>query len=240
MESLKGKIAVITGGSKGIGKAIASDLVKAACHVVISARNPQELENAARELSGLRTAEVLPVVSDIKKIADVELLVLKTQEKFGTPADILINNAGIGRFAEVVHMEEKDFRDTLETNLFGVFYITKALLPGMIQKGGGFVVNIASLAGKNNFATGAAYCASKHALISFAECLMLEVRHHNIKVSTICPGSVQTNFGHPGEGDRTWALTAEDVSNAVLDVLTTSRGSLISLVDLRPLKPRKS
>jgi 3-oxoacyl-[acyl-carrier protein] reductase len=240
MERLKGKLAVVTGGSKGIGKAIAADLVKAACHVVISARNAEELENTARELSALGTAEVLHVVADVKKAVDVALLVRKSQEKFGTAADILINNAGIGRFAEVVHMDEKDFRDTLETNLFGVFYITKALLPGMIQKGEGFVINIASLAGKNNFATGAAYCASKHALISFAECLMLEVRHHNIKVSTICPGSVQTEFGHPNERDRSWALTAEDVSNAVLDVLTSSRGSLISLVDLRPLKPKKS
>jgi NAD(P)-dependent dehydrogenase (short-subunit alcohol dehydrogenase family) len=239
MISLKGKIAVITGGSKGIGKAIAADLVKEGCHVVISARNDVELHRAAQALSQQSTAEVFPLVCDVTQTRDVENLVRKTEEKFGAAADFLVNNAGIGRFAEIVHMDENDFRAVIETNLFGVFFATKAFLPGMISKGGGHVVNISSLAGKNNFATGAAYCASKHALLSFAECLMLEVRHHNIKVSTICPGSVQTDFGHPGERDRSWALSSEDVSNAVLDVLTTSRGSLISLVDLRPLKPKK-
>ena len=108
----------------------------------------------------------------------------------------------------------------------------------MIENQEGHVVNISSLAGKNSFAGGSAYCASKHALLSFSECLMLEVRHNNIKVTTICPGSVQTEFGS-GFKDKTWALTAEDVAKSVIDVLTSSAGSLASLVDLRPLKPPK-
>ena len=102
----------------------------------------------------------------------------------------------------------------------------------------GHIVNISSLAGKNSFKGGSAYCASKHGLISFAECLMLEVRHHNIKVSTICPGTVQTEFSSHDK-DKSWALTADDVGEAVVDVLTTTSGSLISLVDLRPLHPPK-
>jgi short-subunit dehydrogenase len=157
------------------------------------------------------------------------------RQKLGTP-HILINNAGIGRFAEVVNMKDDDFRSTLETNLFGAFYCTRAFLPGMMENRRGHIINISSLAGKNTFATGAAYCSSKHALIAFSECLMMEVRQYNIKVTTICPGTVQTNFSQAPK-DRSWALTAEDVSKAVIDILTSSGGSLISMIDLRPLKP---
>ena len=134
-------------------------------------------------------------------------------------------------------MPDEDFRVTLETNLFGAFYCTKAFLPFMIERKEGHIIQIASLAGKNTFARGAAYCASKHGLIAFAECLMLEVRQHNIKVTTICPGTVQTEFGNSNAKGKPWALTAEDVSKAVLDVLTSSGGSIVSMVDLRPLRP---
>jgi len=233
---LKDKVAVITGGSKGIGKAIAGLLAAQGCRIAIASRNEEDLKRAAQELSG-QGADVFAAKVDVRDPRDVEALAQKVQSKFG-PADILINNAGIGRFVDVIRMGDQDFRETLETNLFGVFYCTRTFLPGMIQKGGGHIVNIASLAGKNNFASGAAYCASKHGLIAFGECLMLEVRHHNIKVTTICPGSVRTDFSSDSN-DKTWALTAEDVGNAVLDVLQTSDGSLISLLDLRPLRPPK-
>ena len=158
--------------------------------------------------------------------------------KLGVP-QILINNAGIGHFSDVVDMSEEDFRETLETNLFGAFFCAKAFLPGMMEKKTGHIVNIASLAAKNNFASGSAYCASKHALLSFSECLMLEVRHHNVKVTTICPGTVQTTFGRGSIDDKDWALTPDDVSKAVIDVLTGSQRSLVSLVDLRPLRPKR-
>jgi short-subunit dehydrogenase len=233
---LKDKVAVVTGGSKGIGKQIALALASEGCRIAITSRNEKELKSAAREISQ-SGVEVLAVSSDVRKPEDVENLVKKVDEKYG-PAQILINNAGIGRFAEIATMENEDFRAVLETNLFGVFYCTKAFLQGMIAQEEGHIVNISSLAGKNNFAGGSAYCASKHALISFSECLMLEVRHHNIKVTTICPGSVQTDFSEVMK-DRTWALTANDVANTVVDVLKTSPASLASLVDLRPLRPPK-
>ncbi|MCI0417123.1 SDR family NAD(P)-dependent oxidoreductase [bacterium] len=236
MRRLKDKVAVITGGSKGIGKATAEALAREGCHVVLAARHEEELKKTAREISRLNVT-VLTFKADVRKWKEVESLAARVQEKMGTP-QILINNAGIGRFGEVTSMNEEDFRATLETNLFGVFYCSKAFLPGMIQNQEGHIVNISSLAGKNSFPGGSAYCASKHGLIAFAECLMLEVRHHNIKVSTICPGTVQTEFSSQTK-DKSWAVTAEDVGQAVIDVLTTSAGSLISMVDLRPLHPPK-
>ena len=236
MQLLKDQTAVVTGGSKGIGKQIALSLGRQGCRVVIAARNKEELTEAAAEIkaSGI---DVLPVQTDVRRIQDAKRLVATVRERFG-PAHILVNNAGIGLFAEVSKMSEEDFRAVLETNLFGVFFCTQAFLPGMIENNGGSIINISSLAGKNSFAGGAAYCASKHALISFAECLMLEVRHHNIKVSTICPGSVQTDFS-PDSKTKSWALTGEDVAKAVVDVLTTSTGSLMSLIEMRPLRPPK-
>ena len=233
---LKGKVAVITGGSKGIGEAIAVALASQGTNVAITARSERDLDQAANQISGLGV-KVLAVKADVRSTDDVRNLEMRVRENLG-PAHILINNAGIGKFAEVATMKDEDFRATLETNLFGVFYCTKAFLPGMIENKEGHVVNISSLAGKNNFAGGAAYCASKHGLISFSECLMLEVRHHNIKVSTICPGSVRTDFS-PESKDKSWALTSEDVARSVVDVLTSSSGSLASLIELRPLRPPK-
>ena len=235
--NLEGKVAVVTGGSKGIGKAIAHSLAGLGCQVAITARNETELKKAEEELQKY-PVKVLGVKSDVTNPKDVEKLVKLVEKTLGT-ATILVNNAGIGKFTEVIKMSDEDFRDTLETNLFGVFYCSKAFLPGMIQKEGGYIVNIASLAGKNSFAGGAAYCASKHALISFSECLMLEVRHQNIKVTAVCPGSVDTTFGNSHAGDKSWALTSEDVADAVIDVLKSSGTSLISLVEMRPLKPQK-
>jgi 3-oxoacyl-[acyl-carrier protein] reductase len=234
---LRDKVAVITGASKGIGKAIAKSLAQQGCNVVLNGRNKEDLKAAEKEISQLGV-KVLTIAGDVRNSKDVDAMAKVTEHELG-PATILVNNAGIGQFNEVAKMSDDEFRAVLETNLFGVFYCCRAFLPGMIQKEQGHIINIASLAGKNPFAGGSAYCASKAALISFAECMMLEVRHHNIKVTTICPGSVQTDFGSGEMNKRNWALTSEDCATAVLDVLTTSQGSLISMVDLRPLKPPK-
>jgi 3-oxoacyl-[acyl-carrier protein] reductase len=235
MKDFKDKVAVITGGSKGIGKAIALDLAEAGANIVLAARNENELNQAAKEISK-HGVEVLSVRTDVRNPKDVENLASKTNERFGA-VQVLVNNAGIGHFREVLQLSNEDFQSILETNLNGTFYCSKAFLPGMIEKREGHIVNISSLAGKNTFAGGSAYCASKHGLIAFSECLMLEVRHHNIKVTTICPGSVATDFSPAGNRDMSWALTSEDVARSVMDVLTSSAGSLISLVDLRPLRP---
>lgn len=232
----KNKVAVVTGGSKGIGKAIARSLAQAGSRVVITARNQAELTETAKELSS-NGSQILPVVMDVRDPAQVSKAAGETREKFGA-ADILINNAGIGIFNDVLTMKHEEFQAVIETNLYGVFYCTQAFLPGMIEKNEGCIINISSLAGKNNFAGGSVYCASKHALNSFAECLMLEIRKHNIKVSTICPGSVATDFS-PESAQKSWALTSEDVAEAVMAVLNGSPGSLMSLIEMRPLNPKK-
>lgn len=234
MKSLKNKTAVVTGGSKGIGKAIAVCLAREGANIVLAARTAEELKIAEKEVLKYG-GEVLSVPTDVRNPTEVTRLATKAEKKFGA-AHILVNNAGIGRFQEVQKLTEEDFRATLETNLYGVFYCCRAFLPGMVKNQEGHIVNISSLAGKNTFPGGSAYCASKHALIAFSECMMLEVRQHNIKVTSICPGSVATDFS-PGSLDKNWALTSEDVAKSVLDVVTSSAGSLISLVELRPLKP---
>jgi 3-oxoacyl-[acyl-carrier protein] reductase len=236
MPSLKDQVVVITGGSKGIGKAIANAFADLGCKVAISARNEEELRKAADEISS-RGVEVLPVRTDVRNPKEVEHFANTVQSRWGAP-HYLINNAGIGKFSEVASMNDEDFRAILETNLNGVFYCTNRFLPGMIQAQRGHIVNIASLAGKNSFVGGSAYCASKHGLIGFSECLMLEVRQYNIKVTAICPGSVQTSFS-PEMKDRSWALTAEDVAKTVIDVVTVSLGAMVSLVEMRPQKPKK-
>lgn len=237
MNELKGKIAVITGGSRGIGKAIALAFAREGCRVAISGRDESALRQASDEVKQHSDAQIEAIRSDVRSSNDVEKFAQQVENRLG-PATFLVNNAGIGLFSDVVSFDENDYRAVFETNLFGVFYATKAFLPGMIRGGGGHIVNIGSLAGKNNFAGGAAYCASKHALLSFSECLMLEVRHHNIKVTTIAPGSVATDFS-PESKDKNWALTSEDVAEAVVDVCKTSPRSLLSLVEMRPLKPPK-
>lgn len=235
MFKLQGRIAVVTGGSKGIGKAIAHGLARHGCDVAICARNTAELKKAEQEIKR-HGNRVLSIKADISRPSDVQKLARTVENKLGT-CTILINNAGIGRFSEVLKMPFEDFQNVVATNLYGVFFASKTFLPGMIQKKEGHIINIASLAGKNSFAGGSAYCSSKHALISFSECLMLEVRQHNIKVTAICPGTVQTTFGQMHPGSKGWALTSEDVAKAVIDVVTTSTGSLTSLVEMRPLHP---
>lgn len=235
MLKLQSRIAVITGGSKGIGKAIAHVLAREGCDVALCARNTDELKRAEKEIAR-HGNRVISIKADVRKTSDMEKLARTVEDKLGTTT-ILVNNAGIGRFGEVLKMKPEDFQLTVETNLFGVFFATRAFLPGMIHKKQGHIVNIASLAGKNSFAGGAAYCSSKHALISFSECLMLEVRQHNIKVTAICPGTVQTTFGDMNPRNKLWALTSEDVARAVIDVVTSSSGSLTSLVEMRPLHP---
>jgi NAD(P)-dependent dehydrogenase (short-subunit alcohol dehydrogenase family) len=154
--------------------------------------------------------------------------------------DVLVNNAGIGKFANVADMSLDDWRQVLDTNLSGVFHGTRAAIPAMKARGGGFIVNISSLAGKNPFAGGAAYCASKAGLNAFSEALMQELRHDNIRVSYVLPGSVSTGFGDRGSsGEADWKLAPEDVARAVVDLIAHEPRSLASRVELRPSRPPK-
>ncbi len=224
-------VSIVTGGSKGIGLAIARALLDRGGQVVISARSEADLAAAARALDGER---VLTVRADVRDPADAERLVAETVRRFGG-LDVLVNNAGVGRFAPVADMSVEDWRQVVDTNLSGVFYCTRAALPELRRRGAGVIVNISSLAGKNAFAGGAAYCASKAGLDQFSEALMQEVRYDNIRVSYVMPGSVATEFG--GGGGESWKLAPEDVAKVVVDLIGHDARSLPSRVELRPSRP---
>jgi NAD(P)-dependent dehydrogenase (short-subunit alcohol dehydrogenase family) len=226
-------VAIVTGGSKGIGLAIARAFVESGGQVAISARNEAEVMHAARSLSGDR---VLGVRADVRDPADCERLVAETVRNFGG-LDVLVNNAGVGRFANVAEMSLDDWRTVIDTNLSGVFYCTRAALPELRRRGGGFIVNISSLAGKNAFTGGAAYCASKAGLDQFSEALMQEVRHDNIRVSYVMPGSVATEFGGGSGAAAAWKLAPSDVARVVVDLVNHDARSLPSRVELRPSRP---
>ena len=231
-------VAIVTGSSKGIGLAIARAFVERGDEVAVSARSAAELEGAAGLLG--HADRVLTVPADVRDPADAERLVAETVRRFGG-LDVLVNNAGVGRFANVADMSIDDWRQVLDTNLSGVFYCTRAALPEMRRRGGGYIINISSLAGKNAFTGGAAYCASKAGLDQFSEALMQEVRHDNIRVSCVMPGSVATGFGgHQVSDAESWKLAPEDVARVVVDLISHDARSLPSRVELRPSRPRKS
>jgi NAD(P)-dependent dehydrogenase (short-subunit alcohol dehydrogenase family) len=232
---MSSQVAIITGASKGIGLAIARALLDRDMHVVISARKQDELTKAQQKLGG--SSRVHVVRGDVGVPGDAERLINAAVQRFGA-VDVLVNNAGVGRFANVSDMSMDDWRQVIDTNLSGVFYCTRAAIPEMKRRGGGWIINISSLAGKNAFAGGAAYCASKAGLNAFTEALMQEVRHDNIRVSYVMPGSVSTAFGDRGVGgEAEWKLSPEDVARCVIDLLAHESRSLPSRIELRPSKP---
>ena len=237
---MKAKAAIVTGGSRGIGLAIATALVKDGASVVITGLKKGRLDEAVAELGKAGDpSRVYGAVTDVRDRAAVDALVADTEKRFGR-LDILVNNAGLGVFADVANMTDDDWRRQIDTNLTGVFYCTRASIPVMRRAGGGWIVNIASLAGRNYFAGGAAYCATKAGLVAFSEAVMQEVRHDNIRVTVVMPGSVATEFnGHTVTAADSWKLTPEDVAQCVMDLLRHPGRSLPSKVELRPSRPLK-
>lgn len=234
---LSGKVAIVTGGSKGIGRGIAEALVRAGVNVCIGARSRSEIDETVSALCALGKAT--GIVCDVRIPSQIKSLFELTELEFGG-VDILVNNAGIGIFAPVEEMSPEDFRAVLETNLFGVFYCCHEAIPLMKKRGGGYIINISSLAGANPHPRMAAYNASKFGLNGFSEALMQEVRHDGIKVSYIMPGSVNTEFGgDTPTPDQDWQLRPEDVARVVMDLLHHDDRSLPSRVEIRPSKPPK-
>jgi 3-oxoacyl-[acyl-carrier protein] reductase len=234
---LTGKTAVVTGGSKGIGRAIAKSLILANVNVVISSRNQAEIETAVLELNKENRGRATGAVCDVRDYEQVRSLFQHSKATFNS-VDILINNAGIGIFESVEEMTPEDFRAVIETNLLGVYYCCHEAIPLMKQQAGGYIINISSLAGANPHPRMAAYNASKFGLNGFSEALMQEVRHDNIKVSYIMPGSVNTEFGGDEPGDeKSWQLQSGDIAQVVMNLLTYPARSLPSRVEIRPTKP---
>ena len=240
MASLRGKVALVTGGSRGIGLAIARALVADGMQVAITGRSAAHLSAARPKIEAAGPGAVETLQADVRRYDQVSGALDATVARFGG-LDVLINNAGIGRFAEVAEMTPQLWSEVIATNLTGVFNACHAAIPQLRRRDGGFIINISSLAGKNPFAGGAAYCASKAGLNAFSESLMQEVRFDNIRVSSVMPGSVATAFssGDASKGAE-WKIAPEDVAEIVIDLLRHPRRSLPSLVELRPTKPRKS
>jgi len=237
---LKGRTAVVTGGSKGIGYAIAHALAAAGANVAIGARTAEDVERAARDLTQKHAgARALGIRCDVRSREDCETLIERAASELGG-IDILINNAGIGRFAKVEEMDVEDWDAVIGTNLNGLFYCTHAALPHLKQRDASWIINIGSLAGKNAFPRGAAYNASKFALIGFSEALMQEVRHDGVRVSYIMPGSVATEFSHPSgsTAGADWRIGAEDIAQIVTDLLAMPERTLPSRVEVRPARPQ--
>ncbi len=229
---LAGQVALVTGASRGIGLAIAARLGRMGARVVICARQPRALEQAAE---GLRQcgAEVLAVPADVTLSAEVAALVERTHQAFG-PIDILVNNAGISVFRPIHETTEADWDAVLGTNLKAVFLVSKAVAPEMIRHRTGHIINISSLAGKNAFAGGGVYCASKWGLLGLTYCMAEDLRAHGIRVSAVCPGTVATAFSpHTGK-DPAKMLQPEDVAHAVAALVTQAPQSFISEILLRP------
>ena len=236
---LKGKVAIVTGGTKGIGRGIAEALAQEGVNVCVSARSRKEIDETVVELRALGKSGATGIVCDVRIGAQVEALFDLTVSELGG-LDILVNNAGIGIFAPVEEMSPEDFRAVLETNLFGVYYCCHAAIPLMKQRGSGYIINISSLAGANPHPRMAAYNASKFGLNGFSEALMQEVRQDGIKVSYIMPGSVNTEFGGDSPSDKnSWQLQPSDIARVVIDLLHHDERALPSRVEIRPSKPPK-
>lgn len=241
MPDLTDRVAIITGSTKGIGRAVADSLLEAGASVAITARTGKDVDRVVSELKEEAPDRVWGTTCDVRDADDCSALVDGTVDRFGR-LDILVNNAGVGRFAPVPEMSLEDWRTVIGTNLDGVFYCSKAAFPHLSDTGDGWVINIGSLAGKNTFAGGAAYNASKFGLVGLTEAMMLDVRHDDVRVSLVMPGSVETHFSgrDPDGKPREWAQRPEDVARAVMSLLAQPARTHVSRIEMRPSQPPKS
>ncbi len=231
---LAGQVALVTGASRGIGFAIARRLGCMGARVSVCARDQDRLNDAASRLRK-EGIETFAMQTDVTSRGEVTALVHATRQKLG-PIDILINNAGTGVFGPFHEFGEKEWDFVLDTNLKGVFLLSRVVAPEMIRRQRGHIINISSLAGKNTFAGGAIYCASKWGLMGLSGAMAEDLRAHGIRVSAICPGSVATEFPRAGHKSGAKILQPEDVAHAVAALVTQSEGSFISEVHIRPTR----
>jgi NAD(P)-dependent dehydrogenase (short-subunit alcohol dehydrogenase family) len=237
--TVKDKAAIVTGSTKGIGRAIAERLLAEGAKVTISARSEKEVAEAVKELERAHPRRVFGKPCDVRRESDVKTLFEETEKALGG-VDILVNNAGVGFFKNLEEMSLEDWNSVIETNLTGVFLCSRAAIPRMRKRGGGYIFNISSLAGRNAFPQATAYNASKYGLNGMSEALMQEVRYDGIKVSYLMPGSVATHFnGHTPGPEDAWKIQPQDIAQVVLGLLTQDERTLPSAVEIRPSKPPK-
>ena len=236
MNNLKGKVAFITGGSKGIGYGVAEALLNQGFKVAITSRSLEAAREAAKELES--KGEIIGLEADVRDYESQQKAVQSAVDKFGK-IDLLVANAGVGKFNSIEDMTPEEWNATIETNLTGVFYSVKSSLSELV-KTEGYIVTISSLAGTNYFAGGAAYNASKFGLTGFSQAVMLDLRQKGVKVSTIMPGSVATHFnGHTPSDEDTWKIQKEDIGELVVDLMKMNPRTLPSKIEVRPSQPPK-
>jgi len=241
-KNLENKTAIVTGGTRGIGQAIAARLLDEGAQVAICGTRQKSVDDALDLLSP--RGRVVGMVADVSKLEDVRSFVGAVTQQFGA-VHILINNAGTGIFRSVADLEPEEWQRMIGLNLTGAYYCCHEIVPIFRQAGGGDVINISSLAGKNAFAGGAGYNASKFGLNGFSEAMMLDCRNEGIRVSTIMPGSVDTEFGRNQPGSNryvssdadAWKIAPDDVARIVLHVLLMPRRTTISQIEVRPSRP---
>lgn len=231
---LSGSVALVTGGSRGIGRAIAQRLAGLGAAVAICGRDRRALEESASEIEKLGVRAYWQM-ADVTRAAEIADLVAQTEASLGA-ITILVNNAGMGLFGPAHEKTEADWDRVLDTNLKSVFLVSRAVAPSMIRRGSGDIINISSLAGKNTFAGGGIYCASKWGLMGLSGCMAEDLREHGVRVSVICPGSVATEFSSRGHKDGSKVLQPEDVAHAVETIVTQRPGSFISEMHVRPVR----
>jgi len=230
------KTALITGGSKGIGLGVATVLVRQGWQVAVTGRNESQVAAAAAGLNEIKPGHALGLVADVRDYGQQEAAVARVIATWGH-LDVLVANAGLGHFASIGDLSVEQWHSTIDTNLTGVFYSVKACLEEL-KKSKGYIITIGSLAGTNFFAGGSAYNASKFGLLGFSQAVMLDVRPYGIKVSTIMPGSVATEFGdHIPSAKDAWKIQPEDIGELVLDLLTMNPRTLPSKIEVRPSMP---
>lgn len=237
MEIIKDKVAYITGGSKGIGYGVAKILLEKGMKVAITSRSLKAAQDAANALSN-DSSRVFACESNVSSMESEQKAVRSVLDHFGK-LDVLVANAGVGHFSPIDTLTEEDWKDTIDTNLTGVFNSVKASIEAL-KKSKGYIITIASLAGTNFFENGAAYNASKFGLVGFTQAIMLDLRKHGIKVSTIMPGSVSTHFNDhtPNQGDA-WKIQPEDIGQLVAGLLEMNPRTLPSKIEVRPSMPGK-
>jgi 3-oxoacyl-[acyl-carrier protein] reductase len=234
--SLTGKTAIITGGTRGIGRAIVERLLEEGLHVAFCGQSEDSVLRASGELSERFPGKAFGIECDVAKPEEVKKLFTFADDKLGK-VDILVNNAGVGVFAPVEQLSPEQWHRMIDLNLSGVYYCCHEVIPRMKAAGGGYIINISSLAGKNPFAGGAGYNASKFGLNGFTEAMMLDHRKDDIRVSYIMPGSVDTRFSN-GES-APWKIAPEDIAEVVVMLAAMPQRTLISRIEIRPLKPAK-
>ena len=234
MGNLSGRVAIVTGGSEGIGKAIAAAMAREGASVMLTSRSQGRTESVAAELDAAHPGTVRGVACDVRDMTACEALVAATVEAFGG-FDVLVNNAGLGIFKPIQEITLEEYRVQVETNLIGVFQVTKAALGPLIAADDAWIINVGSLASRNSFSRGVGYNASKFGLLGMTEAMMLDLRYEGIRTTILMPGSVNTDFSdHP---DRPWAIQPEDLGETVLQLLSYPGQTLLSRIEVRPSQP---